>query len=137
MADETRALLRRLVASGEVDALQAERVWQEVSRGLAEARPSHMIELLRDRIGLVLMIIGLTHCFELYLLSRLRQRGAYRVYIFPPDLDEYRLDELLFQSPTIPIHLVHANAPPGMLSRPKPARSDTAAQPGPPGRTRR
>jgi tRNA nucleotidyltransferase (CCA-adding enzyme) len=48
VADETRTLLRRLVASGEVDALQAERVWQEVSRGLAEARPSHMIDVLRD-----------------------------------------------------------------------------------------
>jgi tRNA nucleotidyltransferase (CCA-adding enzyme) len=48
VADETRALLRRLVASGEVDALQSERVWQEVSRGLAEARPSRMIDVLRD-----------------------------------------------------------------------------------------
>ena len=48
VADETRALLRRLVASGEVDALQSERVWQEVSRGLAEAQPSRMIDVLRD-----------------------------------------------------------------------------------------
>jgi len=48
VADETRALLRRLVANGEVDALQSERVWQEVSRGLAEARPSRMIGVLRD-----------------------------------------------------------------------------------------
>jgi tRNA nucleotidyltransferase (CCA-adding enzyme) len=48
VADETRTLLRRLVASGEVDALQSERVWQEVSRGLAEARPSRMIDVLRD-----------------------------------------------------------------------------------------
>ena len=48
VAEETRALLRRLVANGEVDALQSERVWQEVSRGLAEARPSRMIDVLRD-----------------------------------------------------------------------------------------
>lgn len=48
VADETRTLLTRLVASGEVDALQPERVWQEVSRGLAEARPSRMIDVLRD-----------------------------------------------------------------------------------------
>jgi tRNA nucleotidyltransferase (CCA-adding enzyme) len=48
VADETRALLRQLVASGEVDALQSERVWQELSRGLAEARPSRMIDVLRD-----------------------------------------------------------------------------------------
>jgi tRNA nucleotidyltransferase (CCA-adding enzyme) len=48
LADETRALLRRLADGGEVDALVSERVWQEVSRGLAESRPSRMIELLRD-----------------------------------------------------------------------------------------
>lgn len=47
IADETRALLLRLVAGGEVDALVPERVWQEVARGLREARPSRMIELLR------------------------------------------------------------------------------------------
>src|SRR6185295_641827 len=39
---------------------------------------------------------------------------------------------------TIPaIQFVQASAPPGMLSRPKPIRVDTVAQPGPPGRTRR
>src|SRR5262245_14177759 len=40
-------------------------------------------------------------------------------------------------TPTIPAsQLVHANAPPGIGSRPRPRRSDTPAQPGPPGRTR-
>ncbi len=34
--------------AGEADALVAERVWQELSRGLMEARPSRMIEVLRD-----------------------------------------------------------------------------------------
>jgi tRNA nucleotidyltransferase (CCA-adding enzyme) len=48
VAADTRALLRRLVDSGEVDALVAERCWQELSRGLAEARPSRMFEVLRD-----------------------------------------------------------------------------------------
>ncbi|MBK1713545.1 multifunctional CCA addition/repair protein [Rubrivivax gelatinosus] len=47
VAPETEALLERLVADGEVDALVPERVWQELSRGLMEARPSRMIELLR------------------------------------------------------------------------------------------
>ena len=40
VADETAALMRRMVQAGEVDALVPERVWQELSRGLMEARPS-------------------------------------------------------------------------------------------------
>lgn len=48
VAPDTLALARRMVASGEVDALVAERVWQEISRGLMERRPSRMLEVLRD-----------------------------------------------------------------------------------------
>ena len=48
VAPETQALLRQIVAAGEVDALVPERVWQELSRGLMEARPSRMVDLLRD-----------------------------------------------------------------------------------------
>ena len=48
VADETRALMREMVRVGEVDALVPERVWQEVSRGLMETRPSRMFEVLRD-----------------------------------------------------------------------------------------
>lgn len=48
VAPETVALMRAMVAAGEVDALVAERVWQELSRGLMEGRPSRMIEVLRE-----------------------------------------------------------------------------------------
>jgi tRNA nucleotidyltransferase (CCA-adding enzyme) len=48
VAPETLALCRAMVASGEVDALVAERVWQELARGLMENTPSRMFELLRD-----------------------------------------------------------------------------------------
>ena len=47
VAPETQALLRRMVEGGEVDALVPERVWQELSRGLMEARPDRMFEVLR------------------------------------------------------------------------------------------
>jgi tRNA nucleotidyltransferase (CCA-adding enzyme) len=47
VAPETLALLRELVDGGEVDALVAERVWQELSRGLMEEDPARMIEVLR------------------------------------------------------------------------------------------
>ena len=48
VAPETMALMRKMVEAGEVDALVAERVWQEVSRGLMERRPSRMFEVLRE-----------------------------------------------------------------------------------------
>ncbi|MES2105886.1 MAG: multifunctional CCA addition/repair protein [Pseudomonadota bacterium] len=48
VAPETNALMRQMVEAGEVDALVPERVWQELSRGLMEARPSRMFEVLRD-----------------------------------------------------------------------------------------
>ncbi len=48
VADETIALCRTMVASGEADALVPERVWQELSRGLMEANPSRMFAVLRD-----------------------------------------------------------------------------------------
>jgi tRNA nucleotidyltransferase (CCA-adding enzyme) len=48
VADETLALMKAMVAAGEVDALVPERVWQELSRGLMESTPSRMFELLRE-----------------------------------------------------------------------------------------
>ena len=47
VAPETLALMRSMVDAGEVGALVAERVWQELARGLMEDRPSRMFELLR------------------------------------------------------------------------------------------
>ncbi len=47
VAPETLELMRTMVASGEVDALVPERVWQELARGLMEAQPSRMFETLR------------------------------------------------------------------------------------------
>ena len=47
VAPETQALLQQMVADGEVDALVPERVWQELSRGLMEARLDRMFEVLR------------------------------------------------------------------------------------------
>jgi tRNA nucleotidyltransferase (CCA-adding enzyme) len=48
VAESTNALMRAMVEEGEVDALVAERVWQELSRGLMEQTPSRMFEVLRD-----------------------------------------------------------------------------------------
>jgi len=48
IAPETQALMRRMVADGEVDHLVAERVWQELAKGLMEDRPARMFEVLRE-----------------------------------------------------------------------------------------
>ena len=47
VAPETLALMRAMAEAGEVDALVPERIWQELARGLMEAHPSRMFELLR------------------------------------------------------------------------------------------
>ncbi len=56
LAPETLALMREMVQAGEVRALVAERVWQELSRGLMEAKPSRMFELLRDCGALAVLL---------------------------------------------------------------------------------
>ena len=48
IAPETLALMHDMVNNGEVDALVAERVWQELARGLLEKKPSRFFETLRS-----------------------------------------------------------------------------------------
>ena len=47
VAPQTEALMRAIVASGELDALAPERVWQELASGLMEPEPSRMLAVLR------------------------------------------------------------------------------------------
>jgi len=56
VAPETMALMRRMVQAGEVDALVAERVWQELSRGLMERAPARLFEVLREAGALARLI---------------------------------------------------------------------------------
>ena len=56
VASETMALMREMVAAGEADALVAERVWQELSRGLMETRPSRMFDVLRECGALAVLL---------------------------------------------------------------------------------
>jgi tRNA nucleotidyltransferase (CCA-adding enzyme) len=56
VADETRSLMRRMVELGEADHLVAERVWQEFARGLMEAHPAKMLEVL-DACGLTARLL--------------------------------------------------------------------------------
>lgn len=48
VAPETMQLMRQMVENGEADELVAERVWQELAKGLMEKQPRVMIEILRE-----------------------------------------------------------------------------------------
>lgn len=56
VAPETMQLMREMVAHGEVDHLVAERVWQELARGLMEEQPSRMFEVLRECGALAVLL---------------------------------------------------------------------------------
>jgi len=56
IAPETLVLMREMVVRGEVDALVAERVWQELSRGLMEKQPSRMLDTL-DMCGALPIVL--------------------------------------------------------------------------------
>lgn len=67
VAPETLTLMKLMVQQGEVDALVPERVWKEISRGLIEAQPSHMFNLLKQCDALQRL------CPELQLTSAVTQ----------------------------------------------------------------
>jgi len=46
VAEETMGLMQRMVAQGELEDLVAERVWQELARGLTEPSPQRMFDVL-------------------------------------------------------------------------------------------
>lgn len=48
IAPETAALMRAIVASGELATLSPERIWQELAKGLSEAHPSRLLVTLRE-----------------------------------------------------------------------------------------
>ena len=52
----TLQLLQDMVQAGEVQHLVAERVWQEVAKGLMEPQPSRMLALLRDCGALAVLL---------------------------------------------------------------------------------
>lgn len=56
VADETMALMRDMVAAGEVDALVPERVWLEMAKALSESRPSLFFRVLRECGALVRLL---------------------------------------------------------------------------------
>ena len=56
VAEETMRLMRGMVENGEVHALVAERVWQELAKGLMEQQPRRMVEVLRECGALAVLL---------------------------------------------------------------------------------
>jgi len=76
IAAETLALMREIAASGELDALVPERVWQELRRALGEPRPSAFLSTLREANALSAILP------ELDTLYGIPQRAEYH-----PEID--------------------------------------------------
>src|SRR4051812_22090656 len=64
IAPETVTLMRHMVEAGEADALVAERVWQELARGLMERDPSRMVAVLRECGALARVLPELDAAFD-------------------------------------------------------------------------
>ena len=64
VAPETQALMVQMVQTGEADALVAERVWQEVAKGLMERAPSTLFSVLRDCGALARVLPQLDALYE-------------------------------------------------------------------------
>ena len=65
IAEETLALMRSMVVSGEADHLVAERVWKETQRALGETSADVFIRVLRDCGALARILPELDRLFEM------------------------------------------------------------------------
>ncbi len=63
VADETMQLMKDMVEQGEVDALVAERVWQETVKALAEPSPDVFIEVLHECSALKILFPEIDRLF--------------------------------------------------------------------------
>ncbi len=87
IANETWALMRSMVASGEVDALVPERVWQEMVRAFTEPNPEVFVQVLR-RCGALARLLP-----EVDRLYGVPQRVRYH-----PEIDTGLHTELVLQA---------------------------------------
>jgi tRNA nucleotidyltransferase (CCA-adding enzyme) len=84
IAPETLALMRKMAASGELDALVPERVWQELRKALASARPSAFLRTLHETGALAVVLP------EVEALYGVPQRAEYH-----PEIDTGRHVEMV------------------------------------------
>jgi tRNA nucleotidyltransferase (CCA-adding enzyme) len=104
IAPATLKQMRHMVAQGEVDALVAERVWQELARGLMEQQPSRMFEVLAESGALAVVLPELAQVIasakgkrSLRILDVAAQRGLglpARFAVIAMHADEAALEQL-------------------------------------------
>ena len=87
VAEETLELMRRMVATGEVDHLVPERTWAETVRALGEAAPAAFLQVLRDCGALAVLMP------EVDALYGVPQRAEYH-----PEVDTGRHVELVLEA---------------------------------------
>ncbi|OWY40551.1 multifunctional CCA tRNA nucleotidyl transferase/2'3'-cyclic phosphodiesterase/2'nucleotidase/phosphatase [Xenophilus sp. AP218F] len=118
VAPETMRLMRQMVVDGEADALVAERVWQELAKGLMEDRPSRMFLILRECGALARILPEVDDLFGV------PQRADYHPEVDTGDHVMRVIDYAAAQRYALPVRfaaLVHdlgkALTPPEMLPR--------------------
>ncbi len=100
VAPETRTLMGAMVEAGEVDALVAERVWQEMAKALLENAPSRFFQVLDDTGALARVAPELcrpTRSAALAVLDEAARRAlplAGRFAVFVNELPQGELDTL-------------------------------------------
>ena len=81
VARETMELMQAMVSDGEVDHLVAERVWQELSRGLMEKKPSRMLDLLHECGALAQLLPEVDRLFGVSQPARNHPEGCVGTHI--------------------------------------------------------
>ncbi|MFM2344549.1 MAG: tRNA nucleotidyltransferase, partial [Pseudomonadota bacterium] len=64
IANDTLHLMQNMVADGEVNALVAERIWQEINKGLAEKYPYNLFKVLHNCGALHIILPDFIHQFN-------------------------------------------------------------------------
>lgn len=78
VAPETAALMREMAASGELDSLVPERVWQELRRVLESAQPSAFLRTLRHTDALRVILPEIDALYGVPQRCRVSSGGGYR-----------------------------------------------------------
>lgn len=82
VADETLDLMRKMAQSGELNHLVPERVWQELTRALQEARPGEFISTLGDCEALAVLFPEIAQLFNQEFVIIPRRQGSLGTHLY-------------------------------------------------------
>jgi len=90
VADETRSLMREIVAAGELATLSAERVWQELVKALAAPLPARFFEVLADAGAMTDWFVEFESANLLFSNAESAEDPMFRFAELPLSADEFR-----------------------------------------------